>query len=194
MVRPAPLAEHQEILVSELRRYRGADPSEESHRLRILHFVEREPLWWHRETMPGHVTASAFVVDLELGKILLHHHRKLDRWLQLGGHDEGERSPARAVIREVEEESGLENFDFYGRPVIFDLDIHPIPTLGAMPAHDHLDVRYLMVADPADPIRRADSESRKLRWLDLDEAAQLVAESGFQRVVQKIRRLRRLVN
>ncbi len=180
------LDRHQELLASELRSYRGVDEVEEAHRQTILRQVEATPDWWHRDTLPGHVTASAYLVSPDLSQLLLHHHRKLDRWLQLGGHDEGERHPAKAVIREVAEESGLVAFDFYGQPVIFDLDVHPIPAHGDQPVHDHLDVRYLMVADPDEPLRRDEAESKALRWFPLAEAWPLLDEAGSRRALRKI--------
>lgn len=184
---PPELESHQQLLAAELRNYRGVDGVEEAFRSRMLELVEGDPLFWHRDTLPGHITASAYIVAPTLDRMLLHFHRKLDRWLQVGGHDDGERHPALAVVREVAEESGLQQFDFYGEPVIFDLDIHPIPAKGNMPGHDHLDVRYLMIADPEQPLRPADGESQQLEWFTLEEADLRMNEAGASRVVNKIR-------
>lgn len=183
---------HQQALASELRGYQPADEREQGYRDRILAHVEGDADWWHRATLPGHVTASAFIADAALEQMLLHHHRKLDRWLQLGGHDEGERSPAQTVLREVREESGLEGLRFYGGgPAIFDLDIHPIPAGGGMAAHLHLDVRYLLVADPEAPLRRDPAESLELRWFPLEQAIREMGEEGALRVGRKLLALRR---
>jgi len=184
------LDEHQALLAAELRAYRGVDETEEAHRKTILAQVEAGPEWWHRDTLPGHVTASAYLVSPDLEQLLLHHHRKLGLWLQLGGHDDGERHPAKAVLREIQEESGLSRFDFYGQPVIFDLDVHPIPARGATPAHDHLDVRYLVVADPAEPLRRDERESLDLRWFSFEQAWELLDEEGSRRALQKLAAIR----
>jgi len=181
------LEPHQEALISALTAYRGADEREEADRIRILEHVRSTALWWHRDTLPGHVTASGFVTDPSLQFLLLHHHRKLDRWLQLGGHDEGERSPMTAVLREVREESGLSSFEFYRGSEIFDLDIHAIPASSKMAAHDHLDVRFLLVADPKAPLVRAQAESKKLEWVPLAEAGARMNEHGAWRVIEKIR-------
>lgn len=177
------------VLLAELDAYRGVDAEEEAHRRRIRAHVAGEPRWWHRDTLPGHVTASAFVVDDAVGQLLLHHHRKLDRWLQFGGHDEGARSPARTALRELAEESGLDDFDFLPGPAIFDLDVHPIPAAGGMPAHDHLDVRFLVRAAPAARLRPAADESQLLRWFPLRAIPGLAAESGLRRVVAKLEAL-----
>jgi 8-oxo-dGTP pyrophosphatase MutT (NUDIX family) len=184
------LPELRKALAEQLRGYRAADAREEEHRLRILGHVESCEAWWHRDTLPGHVTASGFVIDASMERMLLHHHRKLDRWLQLGGHDEGEQDPARTVLREVEEESGLVAAFFGDTPAIFDVDVHPIPEAGGMPGHDHLDVRYLLVADPGQSLRRLEEESRELGWFDFADAIERMNEEGGRRVARKIRDLR----
>ena len=184
------LAPHQELLAASLHAYRGVDECEEQHRMTILKQVEATPQWWHRETLPGHVTGSAFVVDTQVEQLLLHHHLKLDRWLQFGGHDEGERSPVETAVRELSEESGLSSFEFFGDPAIFDLDVHEIPARGPMPAHDHLDVRFLFVASMDQKLQPADGESRTLAWFPLEEAATRMDEEGADRVIAKLLALR----
>ena len=179
----------QQTLVELLESYVSWDDKEEKHRQQILDVVRASPSWWHRRHVPGHVTASGFVTDPSLSLLLLHHHRKLDRWLQLGGHDDGEQDPRRAVLREVREESGLAEFSFYGEGGIFDLDVHTIPNSKKMEAHLHLDCRFLLVADPNAALSRSHSESKDLKWFPLDEAVQLMNEVGALRVVEKIRSL-----
>ena len=179
----------QEILLAELDAYRGVDPTEEAHRVFIRKHVASTSLWWHRDTMPGHVTASSFVVTPDFQWMLLHHHRKLDRWLQFGGHDDGEQHPAKAVLRELAEESGLEDFAFFGKPVIFDLDVHLIPAHKAMPEHKHLDVRYLFIADKAQKLSPGDGESELLQWSRLQDSAALLRDEGGVRVCKKLEQL-----
>ena len=182
----APDSEKQKLFAAELQQYRGVDATEEAHRLKILKLVETNSMWWHRDTMPGHVTASAFIVSPDMDRMLLHFHRKLDRWLQVGGHDDGEQHPALAVLREIQEESGLNQFDFFGTPAIFDMDVHPIPAKQNVPGHDHLDVRFLIIADPEQPLAPGPSESTALEWVDLERAGVLMDEEGALRVLRKI--------
>lgn len=184
------LTKEQELLLAELDHYKAVDEIEEGHRRTIRAQVLASSEWWHRDTLPGHVTASAFVVTPDLEAMLLHHHRKLDRWLQCGGHDEGERHPAKAVLRELSEESGLQQFDFFGSPTFFDLDVHPIPANPKMPEHLHLDVRFLFVAPRDQPLRPQEGESELLRWFSIDEAEPLFGEEGGSRVCRKLRSLR----
>ncbi len=180
------MSPEQQLLLAELHGYTAADASEEKHRQGMIKLVSEHVDWWHRDTMPGHITASAFVVSPNLDKLLLHFHRKLDRWLQVGGHDEGERHPAKAVLRELVEETGLQQFDFFGAPSIFDLDIHVIPKSCKQEQHLHLDVRYLFVAEPDQDLRPAAGESDQLRWMEIEEAQDMLSEEAAQRVCRKI--------
>jgi 8-oxo-dGTP pyrophosphatase MutT (NUDIX family) len=186
----SPESPQQQLLLAELHSYTAANSIEEQHRLDMIELVEAHEAWWHRDTLPGHITASAFVVSPDLDKLLLHFHRKLDRWLQFGGHDEGEKHPAKAVLRELVEESGLQQFEFFGAPNFFDLDIHPIPESPKMAAHLHYDVRFLFVADDRQILQPADGESKRLRWMSLKDAAEALDEESSQRVYRKILDLR----
>lgn len=183
------LNEAQRILLHELDAYVGVDDTEEAHRRVIRDQVAATPAWWHRDTMPGHVTASAFVVTPDFRWLLLHHHRKLDRWLQFGGHDEGEQHPAKAVLRELREESGLRQFDFFGSPVFFDLDVHDIPARGDTPEHQHLDVRYLFIAPKDQELQPAAGESELLRWTPIAETSERLHDGGGERVGLKLEQL-----
>jgi len=182
--------DEQKKLMTALESYEPWDEQEARHREVILDQVRATALWWHRDTLPGHVTASGFVTDPSLSFLLLHHHRKLDRWLQLGGHDEGEKDPMKAVLREVREESGLREFRFQGSGGLFDLDVHMIPESSKQKAHNHLDCRFLLVADPEAPLVREETESKALQWFPLGEALTKMNEVGAVRVVQKIQKLK----
>jgi 8-oxo-dGTP pyrophosphatase MutT (NUDIX family) len=93
--------------------------------------------------VPGHFTASAFVVSADRRSLLLVHHRKLDRWLQPGGHVEAvDADLIAAARREVLEETGLDRLELC-REGIFDVDVHDFPARGDQPQHEHFDVRFL---------------------------------------------------
>lgn len=98
-----------------------------------------------RERLAGHFTGSAWLVSRDGRQVLLTHHRKLQRWLQLGGHADGNRDLAAVALREAQEESGLPGLALLSKR-IFDLDRHWIPARAQVPGHWHYDVRYVVVA------------------------------------------------
>lgn len=168
-----------------------ADEAEERYRAAMLALVETEPACFARTTFaPGHFTGSAFIFSADSGHVLLHHHRRLDRWLQMGGHDEGEFDPAATALREGREESGLSDLVLVS-PAILDLDVHPIPPSPARgePGHSHFDVRYAAVTRTASAARADEAESLGLAWLPLEEAARRMEEPGARRALAKAARL-----
>ncbi len=186
MIRPDPARTR---LAEALRDLLPLDAAEAAHRDAILALVETEPACFARMTWaPGHVTGSAFIVRPDTGALLLHHHRRLGAWLQMGGHDEGEHDPAATALREGAEESGLGDLTFLS-PGILDLDVHGIPARPDQPAHRHHDVRYALATRTPDAILRDAAESLDLRWFSLDEAERLMDEPGATRALGKIRRL-----
>jgi 8-oxo-dGTP pyrophosphatase MutT (NUDIX family) len=135
-----------------------------------------------RERLDGHFTASAWLVSGDGGRVLLTHHRKLGRWLQLGGHADGDPDLARAALREAREESGLDGL--LVEPGIFDLDRHRIPVHGGVPAHWHYDVRYVVRATGGERFVVSD-ESHALAWRTV---AELPEEPGLDASVRRMAR------
>jgi 8-oxo-dGTP pyrophosphatase MutT (NUDIX family) len=135
---------------------------------------------FRRERLAGHFTASAWLVDRQGARVLLTHHRKLDRWLQLGGHCDGERDLAAAALKEAVEESGLSGLAV--DPFVFDLDRHWIPAHKGVPAHWHYDVRFVVRAGPDEAFTVSD-ESHDLAWRDI---AALSADAGADPSVRRM--------
>lgn len=137
---------------------------------------------------PGHVTASAFVVHPPTARLLVHHHRRLDKWLQLGGHLEPGEMPPEAALREAEEESGLPGLTFLGGG-IFDVDVHDIPAARGEPAHRHFDLRYVVIAPEASGQSMDPLESLDLAWLSFDEAEVRMPAHESLRAIRKLRQI-----
>ena len=175
----------QHALLAQLQAYEPSDLTEAEYRHRMIDLLAYAPTAFSRSAyMPGHFTAGCFIVD-DAGRLLLHHHRRLNLWLHMGGHIEEGESAEEAALREAREESGLADLEILGG--IFDLDIHDIPAAGAEPDHDHFDVRFLAhTADP-DAVRIAGGESNEIAWVPLDRAAELMP-SDARRVIGKIER------
>lgn len=178
---------HRTSLLTQLRHYRPHDVNEGDMHARVLRFVEREPRCFERTLAEGHITGSAWIVDRDRGHVLLTHHRKLDRWLQLGGHADGESDVLAVALREAHEESGLTDITPL-LPGIFDIDVHAIPARGAEPQHWHYDVRWLLEADRTAPLVIS-GESRDLAWVALDELEDLTCDRSIMRMTEKLRAL-----
>jgi len=149
----------------------------------LVRFVETEYNCFNRELLIGHITGSAWIIDHSHTKALLTHHFKLDRWLQLGGHADGDSDVLRVAMREAREESGIEVI----RPLteaIFDVDVHPIPARDMEPRHLHYDVRFLLEGDADSPLVIS-SESKDLAWVRLTDIAQITTERSITRMVAK---------
>ncbi|MDE4172696.1 NUDIX hydrolase [Phaeobacter sp. PT47_59] len=130
----------------------------------LSEFCAHEPQAFGRDPLTSHVTGSAFVLSQDLQSVLLTHHRKLDRWLQLGGHCDGIADAGFVALKEAYEESGLTRIAPLSAQV-FDVDIHEIPANSKECAHLHYDVRYLFRAVTGE-ISVSD-ESHALEWVPL---------------------------
>lgn len=172
-------------LIDQLLSYLRSYPAESVTVKRFLDFVEEESACFERSTRAGHVTGSAWIVSPDGKFVLLTHHRKLDLWLQLGGHADGDPDVLAVAYKEAREESGIEEFEQLSTG-IFDLDIHPIPARKGEPEHLHFDVRYLL--RPTRSTKYTVSpESHDLRWVGLDEVPSLTTDKSVLRMVAKHR-------
>lgn len=176
----------QSAVRAALSRFRPADERERDHWQRCLDLLDGPVDPCARTSFaPGHFTASAFVLSPAGDRILLVHHRKLERWLQPGGHIEpGDADPATAARREVREETGLAGLEL-AQPGVFDVDVHSIPALGSEPAHKHFDLRILLRAE--DEGLDAGDEVAAARWFGFDEVALEASDESVLRALRKLR-------
>jgi 8-oxo-dGTP pyrophosphatase MutT (NUDIX family) len=171
--RDSRLAPNEDLALARrtLERYVPRDAAQAAERERMLAFVDAHPRDAHRRSLlVGHLTASALLVDRSRGAALLTHHRKLDRWLQLGGHCDGDANLAGVALRECVEESGIQELAIDPEPL--DLDVHTIPARPNEPEHWHLDTRFVVFARPGS-VERASDESHALRWVRPAELEEL---------------------
>ena len=152
-------------LAELLRRYMNTyhiDSSEQDTVTDYLAFIGKESTCFERRT-GGHVTVSAWIVNHDHTQALLTHHRKLNKWLQLGGHADGNCNVHAVALKEAQEESGILHFEFVTAD-IFDVSIHTIPNS----CQFHYDVRFLLQALPGSHVKVSD-ESFDVRWVLFDD-------------------------
>jgi 8-oxo-dGTP pyrophosphatase MutT (NUDIX family) len=154
----------------------------EALRAEVLAFCAGHPDALTRANAAAHLTGSALVVDPSDGRFVLLHHRKLDRWLQPGGHvEDGDPSVFDAALREAREETGLSDFSAPLGSAILDLDVHAIPAFGADPPHFHYDVRFLLTT--GDGGKLADGAA----WFPLAAVEPADSDGSLTRAVGKAR-------
>jgi 8-oxo-dGTP pyrophosphatase MutT (NUDIX family) len=184
---------HRQPLIELLNRYAARFPNESEVVDRIRALVTEHADCFERTCRPGHITGSAWVLSHDRTCCLLVHHAKLNRWLQPGGHADGETEIAEVALREAQEETGLTRLTlptFAGQLVPLDLDVHLIPERrrpdGSLidDAHEHHDVRFLLIAEP-DQETVLSEESHDLCWFTHDEVLALTNEESVLRMLRK---------
>ncbi|MCU1452144.1 MAG: ADP-ribose pyrophosphatase [Acidimicrobiales bacterium] len=166
----------RQLLLAELV---GAEPA--AHRDTVLRFTDTHPDLLHRSSTTAHLTGSAVVVDAAGDRTLLMLHRKLGRWLQPGGHADGDGNLAAVALREATEETGIEGLRV-AVPAL-DVDVHRVAPPAEQP-HLHLDVRYLVVAPPG-AVGCGNAESRELRWVRPDQLEPLGLDVSTRRLIER---------
>lgn len=166
-----------------------ADEARSLAEMRRLLPLLGEPLSRHQPD--AHFTASALVVDPDARKLALLHHAKLQRWLQPGGHAEpvDDGLMHSTALREAREETGCEVRLHDAVPGLLDVDVHPIPARADEPAHRHLDLRFLLVAEDPRRLTLNADEASALAWFTFDDAAALVDDEALRRLIRKARRV-----
>lgn len=183
-------------LLTMLSAYRVAHPDEEAVVDRISALADAHPDCFERTCRPGHLTGSAWVVSADGERHLLMLHRKLGKWLQPGGHADGQANMEGVARREAEEETGLTGLETIasGRGLLpLDVDVHDIPARLAPDgtliddAHEHHDIRFLLRVTGSDALV-VNEESHELRWCLRDEVRTLTSEPSVLRLLDKAER------
>lgn len=172
----------RESLTRSLEKYVTPFPEESIFVPRFLQLL-KQPGCFGRDHLPGHITGSAWIVNEDASRVVLVKHGSLRKWLQPGGHADGDENTLTTAMREAREETGIADLRLIGNNW-FDIDIHTIPTKGNFPAHEHYDVRFLFVADEKAPLTISD-ESTDLRWVELDRLEQFNDERAVLRLREK---------
>lgn len=174
---------HRQQLITLLEKYNPTDKEEIISKEEMLAFIRAHPDCFERTLLMGHITASAWLLNQEGTHALLMHHSKLDKWLQLGGHCDGESDVLGVAIKEAQEESGIQGIQSVNND-IFDIDIHLIPENSREKTHFHYDIRFLLqVVSHENFIQN--SESKELRWIAKNRVQLPTQEQSVVRIFEK---------
>lgn len=174
---------NRQPLLASLKTYQQSPffmDEEQSHYDQLLTFINDNPRCFERDNH-GHVTGSVWLINHDHTHVLLTHHKKLDRWLQLGGHADGDHLIHSVAMKEAQEESGIEGLSLVTEE-IFDIDIHAIPNKCAY----HYDIRYVIKA-PQGAQYNVSEESHDLAWVALDKLTDYTTSRSVLRMAEKNR-------
>ncbi|MDD2956737.1 MAG: NUDIX hydrolase [Oscillospiraceae bacterium] len=177
-------------LLTQLRAYQSWNEQEARDQAELLGRLESGESLYTRANTSAHLTASAWVTDPSRTQVLMAYHNLYNSWSWLGGHADGDTDLMAVALREVREESGLETVRVIS-PEIFSLEILTVnghEKRGVyVSSHLHLNVTYLLEADPASPIRCKLDENSQVGWFGLKEAVSASTEPWFQeRIYSKL--------
>ena len=159
-------------IMEQLRAYCPWNEQEEADCAELLRRLGQGEDLWTRENRSAHLTASGWIVSPERDRVLMAYHNLYDSWSWLGGHADGDHDLLAVALREAQEESGLAAVRAVS-PELF--------------SHLHLNVTYLLEADPALPIRCKPDENSRVGWFGLDEAVAASSEPWFrERIYSKL--------
>lgn len=177
----------REQLIQSLYNYPLSFPEETEFKTLFLELLQ-SPRCFFRTHLPGHITGSAWIINTRKNKALLIHHCKLNRWLQPGGHADGDENIMNVALREAQEETGLVNLTLLHNE-LFDIDIHLIPERQDFPAHFHYDVRFAFQANDTDNLILS-AESHTLKWIKFSDLGTVTENNtSILRMAEKSKRL-----
>ncbi len=179
--------DHRWPLLNLLDDYLTFFPDEAEVVKRYQYFVSENSDCFERGLQVGHVTGSALVLDSSCRRVLLTHHRKLNKWLQPGGHADGDADIKRVGMREALEETGLPLIKTI-MDGLLDVDIHVIPARKDEPEHLHYDCRLLLSSGGPDTFTISD-ESNDLAWVPMDRISDYTSEASIMRMIEKARKI-----
>lgn len=177
-------------LVDALNRFRPCNEQEETDKNQILSLLSGGQDLYTRDNTVAHLTASSWVVSPDRKQVLLVYHNLYRSWAWMGGHADGDRDLCRVALRETREESGLQDLTLVS-PDIFSLESLTVDGHEKrgkfVSSHLHLNVTYLLEADPRQPIRVKPDENSGVAWFPVEEVAGKVSEPWMmQRIYSKL--------
>ncbi|AFM04636.1 NTP pyrophosphohydrolase [Bernardetia litoralis DSM 6794] len=164
---------NKQPILDLLENYQTSFSEEIEFQKQIIDFLIQNDDFALRSNLIGQLTGSAWIVNRERTKVLLIHHKKLEKWLQIGGHIENtDQTIEETILREVKEESGIKNLNLLSSS-IYDIDIHTIPQKKEIAEHLHFDIRLIIEADENETLIPQNEEILNIKWYSINEVQNL---------------------
>jgi len=167
----------RDLLLNALREYKTSYQEEKSIIPELISFINNNVDCFENSNIQAQITGAAWVLSPDNKKVLLTHHKKFNRWIQFGGHSEGDSNTWNVALREAQEESGINELEFVTRD-IFDIDMYIIPPklIRNKPEHKMYDIRFLLRAKNENFL--VNNESNTLKWFTLREVKEDVCKDS----------------
>ena len=175
-------------LLKQFKNYKIENSSEKEVAEKYIEFLEKIwEKWFYRENLEGHFTASIVVVNEDITKTLLMHHKKLNRWLNFWWHADWEIDLENVAIRELEEEAWITISKSDLLKDFIDLDLQIIPERKSEPEHFHYDVRYVVKIDENTKFIKQEEEVNDIKWFSIEELEKENLSPWVLKIIQKIK-------
>lgn len=177
-------------IASEIRAFSPGCEQEQKDKAQMLSWLNTSPDPFSRENTFAHFTASSWVVNPDRQQVLLIYHNIYRSWAWMGGHADGDRDLLAVALRETREESGLENLRLLYNGIFsletLTVDGH-VKRGTYVSCHLHLNVTYLLEADPKETLRIKPDENSGVAWFPVSSVSRKVTEPWMvEHVYQKL--------
>ncbi len=175
--------------VDSIKTYTPYNEQEKKDKDIILYCIDKFDDILTRENEIAHITSSAFVVNSARNKVLMVHHNIYNSWSWTGGHADGDDDLLGVAMREVNEETGVNNIHPISSEV-FSLDM--LTVLGHVKRgryvspHLHLSVSYLLEGDEKEQLIVKEDENSGVKWVPIEEVNIYSNEPHMQKVYEKL--------
>ena len=176
-------------LLEQIKNYQPYNDEEDQDKKVFLKYVEEFADILTRKNVFAHVTSSSWIVNPDGTKILMIYHNIYDSWSWIGGHADGEEDLASVAIRELKEETGVENAELVSED-IFSIEILTVD--GHMkkgkyvPSHIHLNVTYLAEADEKQSLIVNAEENKGVKWFKCEKCGGINFIYSFQYDIHRL--------
>ena len=177
-------------LVKDIEKYKPINEQEENDKKLILDFMQKNPDCLTRENQIAHFTTSIWTINKDRTKTLMVYHKIYDSWSWIGGHADGEEDLAAVALRELKEETGVENATLINKD-IFSLEVLTVDGHEKkgkyVSGHLHLNVTYVAEADENQLLTINEEENKGVKWFTFDDALEASNEPWFvERIYKKL--------